>query len=144
VAIDDFSRELYAAILPDKTQNSGKVFLEQVLEECPYTIEQYYTDNGKEYRGDPKHHAFMTLCHDHRIEQRFTKVKNPKTNGKAERVIKTIMELWHQKTPFSSSAHRKNEWRRFVNFYNGVRPHKAIGGLTPEEKLIQYFYPEKL
>ena len=83
VAVDDFSRELYAAILPDKTQNSSRTFLEQVLEECPYTIEQYYTDNGKEYRGDPKHHAFMTLCREQKIEQRFTKVKTPGTNGKA-------------------------------------------------------------
>ena len=58
VAIDDFSRELYAAILPDKTQDSAKVFLEQVLEECPYTIEQYCTDNGKECRGDPKASRF--------------------------------------------------------------------------------------
>lgn len=57
VAIDDFSRELYAAILSDKTQVSAKAFLEQVLAECRYTIEQYYTDNGKEYRGDPKHHT---------------------------------------------------------------------------------------
>jgi transposase InsO family protein len=77
VAIDDFSRELYAAILPEKTQNSSK-------------------------------------------------------------------EFWHQKTLFSSSAHRKNELRRFINFYNGVKPHKGIGKTTPEEKLIQYFYPEKL
>jgi len=57
VAIDDFSRELYAAILPDKTHVSARVFLEQVLEECPYTIEQFYSDNRKEYRGDPEHHA---------------------------------------------------------------------------------------
>jgi transposase InsO family protein len=144
VAIGDFSRELYAAILPDKTQDSAKVFLEQILEEYPYTIEQYYTDNGKEYRGDPKHHAFLTLCRNERIEQRFTKVKNPKTNGKAKRVIKTMMELWHQKILFSSLPHRQNELKRFVNFYNGVRPHKAIVGLTPEGKLIRYFYPEKL
>ena len=144
VAIDDFSRDLYAAILPDKTQISAKSFLEQVLEECPYTIEQFYSDNGKEYRGDPEHHAFMKLCLANHIEQRFTRVKTPRTNGKAERVIKTIMELWHEKTRFSSMAHRQNELRRFINFYNGVRPHKGIGGLTPEEKLLEYFYPEKL
>jgi len=144
VGIDDFSRELYAAILSDKTQNSARAFLEQVLEECPYTIEQYYTDNGKEYRGDLEHHALMTLCQDHRIEQRFTKVKTPRTNGKAGRVIKTIMDLWHNKIHSSSSAHRKNELRRFINFYNGVKPHKGIGGLTPEEKPVGYFYPEEL
>jgi transposase InsO family protein len=60
VAIDDFSRELYAALLSDNTQTSSKAFLEKVRKECPYTIEQYHTDNGKEYRADPKHHAFMT------------------------------------------------------------------------------------
>ena len=144
VAIDDFSRELYAAILPDKTQLSARCFLEQVLEECPYTIEQFYSDNGKEYKGDPQHHAFMKLCAEHQIEQRFTRVRNPKTNGKAERVIRTLMELWHEKTRFDSSAHRKTELKRFLNFYNGVRPHSGIGGLTPEEKLIEYFYPETL
>lgn len=35
-------------------------------------------------------------------------------------------------------------WHSTINHYNGVKPHKGIGGLTPEEKLIEYFYPEKL
>ena len=40
VAIDDFSRELYAAILPDKTADSAAKFLtEKVIEPCPYLIE---------------------------------------------------------------------------------------------------------
>ncbi len=124
VAIDDYSRELYAAILPDKTQYSAKRFLEQVVDECPYTIEQYYTDNGKEYKGNPNTHAFMLLCKDQGIEQGFTKIRNPKTNGKAERVLRTIMQMWHQRTHFVSSAHRKTELKRFVNYYNCVKPHK--------------------
>jgi len=144
IAVDDFSRELYAAILPDKTQESAKQFLKQVVDECPYTVELYYTDNGREYRGDPNHHAFMKLCKKHKIEQGFTKVKTPRTNGKAERMIRTLMEMWHNKTQFKSSAHRKTELIRFINYYNGVKPHKGIDGLTPEEKLKQYFYPDKL
>ncbi|MCK5738624.1 transposase family protein [bacterium] len=144
VAIDDFSRDLYAAILPDKTQESAKRFLKQVCEECPYAIEQYYTDNGTEYRGNPKHHAFMLLCEQNKIEQRFTRVRTPQTNGKAERVIRTLMEMWHQKTRFNSSAHRKTELIRFINYYNGVKPHKGIGGITPEEKLKLYFQPDEL
>jgi transposase InsO family protein len=144
VAIDDFSRELFAAILPDKTQHSASEFLDQVMDECAYSIEVYYTDNGKEYKGDSAHHAFMKKCLENKIEQGFTKVKNPKTNGKAERVIRTIMEQWHRTHYFVSSTHRKTELKRFINYYNGVKPHKALNGLTPHEKLIEYFFPEKL
>ena len=31
------------------------------MKKCPYTIEQIYSDNGWEYRGNPGHHAFMRL-----------------------------------------------------------------------------------
>jgi transposase InsO family protein len=86
----------------------------------------------------------MKHCQKNKIEQRFTRVKTPRTNGKAERMIRTVMEMWHNKTHFKSSAHRKTELIRFINFYNGVKPHKGIDGLTPEEKLKQYFYPDKL
>jgi len=144
VGIDDFSRELYAAILPDKTQHSSKNFLQQVLSECPYTIEQVYSDNGLEYRGDCEHHAFMILCAENNIEQRFTKVKCPQTNGKAERVIRTLLEMWHRKTKFKSRQHRKIELIRFINYYNTVKPHKGLNGQTPMETLINYFYPTEL
>ena len=36
VAIDDFSRELYAGIYPDKSQVSSASFLEQMVKECPH------------------------------------------------------------------------------------------------------------
>ncbi len=144
VGIDDFSRDLYAAILPDKTQYAAAKFLEQVVDECPYTIEVWYTDHGREWEGNPKVHAFMKLCSENKIEQRFTRVRTPRTNGKAERVIRTLKEMWHDQTRFKSSVHRKQELARFVNYYNTVKPHKGIGNLTPMEKLISYFYPEEL
>nr|WP_320050542.1 hypothetical protein [uncultured Desulfuromonas sp.] len=37
VAIDDFSRELYAGIFPDKTQYSSELFLRQIADECALT-----------------------------------------------------------------------------------------------------------
>lgn len=144
VAIDDYSRELFATILPDKTQFSAEKFLEQVETECPYTIEVYYTDNGKEYRGNPDHHAFMKRCRELKIEQRFTRVRTPRTNGKAERVIRTTMDMWHKKTEFKSRTHRKTELIRFINWYNTVKPHKGINNQTPIERLIDYFYPTSL
>lgn len=144
VGLDDFSRELYASIQPDKTQYASERFLRQVLDECPYTIEQIYSDNGLEYRGNKENHAFMKLCQSNKIEQRFTKVQHPYTNGKAERVIRTLVEMWHQKTKFNNRSHRKIELIRFVNWYNTVKPHKSLNGRTPMEQLIEYFYPNEL
>lgn len=144
VAIDDYSRKLYAAILPDKTQYSAAKFMEQAVNECPYTVEVWYTDNGREFQGNPGNHAFMKLCQENKIEQRFTKVKTPRTNGKAERVIRTLTEMWRHKTRFKSGIHRKQEMIRFVNYYNTVKPHKGINNMTPMEKLISYFYPKEL
>lgn len=114
MAIDDFSRELFAAILPDKTRYLSEKFLKQVIDECAYAIEQAYSDNGTEYRGNP------------------------------ERVIRTLMEMWHGKTVFKNRAHRKTELVRFLNHYNTVKPHKGIENMTPMEKLLRYFYPEHL
>jgi len=143
VGTDDYSRELYAAILPDKTQHSAAVFLDQVLEECPYTIEQVYSDNGTEYKGR-EGHAFREKCAENKIEQRFTRVKTHRTNGKAERVIRTLMEMWHDRETFNSRAHRSTSLRRFINYYNTVKPHKGIDNLTPTELLINCFFPDNL
>jgi transposase InsO family protein len=71
-------------------------------------------------------------------------VKCPRTNGKAERVIRTIMDMWHSKHIFKNRNHRKIELIRFVNYYNNVKPHKGIDNQTPMEKLLDYFYPDEI
>jgi len=139
VGIDDFSRELYAGIYPDKTQYSSAAFLHQVLEECPYTIEYSYSDNGKEYKGTQSH-AYVALCNAEGIGQKFTRVNRPQTNGKAERVIRTMMDMWHTQQVFKNRQQRQVSLLRFINFYNTVKPHKGIDGMTPYEKLYEHFY----
>jgi transposase InsO family protein len=139
VAIDDFSRELYAEILPDKTQDSAARFLtENVIAQCPYQIDYVYSDNGKEYKGTPDH-AFVKACLQHGIGQKFTRVNRPQTNGKAERVIRTLMEMWHNQFTFKDSADRRLQLIRFINFYNTVKPHKSLNNATPYEILTAYF-----
>lgn len=138
VGIDDFSRELYADILPDKSQYSSTRFLHRLVDECPYTIECVYSDNGHEYKGTLDH-EFVKACRSYKIDQKFTKVATPQTNGKAERVIRTLMDMWHNKEHFSSAEERRTQLRRFLNFYNTVKPHKGIDNLTPYEKLEIYF-----
>jgi transposase InsO family protein len=144
VGIDDFSRELFAAILPDKASLSAERFLVQVLEECPYIIECAYSDNGKEFKGNPDHHPFMLLCEQERIAQRFTRVRRPQTNGKAERVIRTLMDMWHCQEEFTSRDQRQISLNRFINYYNTAKPHASLKGKTPFEQLIEYFFKEQV
>lgn len=141
VAIDDFSRELYAGIYPDKTQFSAGAFLQQVLGECPYTLEYAYSDNGKEYKGTANH-EFVKLCSENGIGQKFTRCNRPQTNGKAERVIRTLMEMWHTQEQFKDRKQRQISLLRFINFYNTVKAHKGIGEMTPYEKLFEHFYEQ--
>ena len=141
VAIDDYSRELYVGIFPDKTQHSAELFLKQVIDECPYTIEYAYSDNGKEYKGTDQH-GFVKSCIEYGIGQKFTRCNRPQTNGKAERVIRTLMDMWHQKETFSSRQKGQISLNRFINFYNVVKPHKGIDNIILYEKLTDYFYPK--
>ena len=139
VAIDDFSREPCAAILPDKTADSAAKFLTvHLIDPCPYLIECVYSDNGTEYKGSANH-AFGVACYENGIGQKFTRVVRPQTNGKVERVIRTLMEMWHGKQLFDSPEHRRKELCRFVNFYNTVKPHRSLNSDTPFEVLQASF-----
>ena len=44
-------------------------FLEQGWGECAYTIEAAYTDNSREFQGNPEHHAFAERCRRNGIER---------------------------------------------------------------------------
>jgi len=130
--------------MPDKISFSSQAFLLQVIDERPYTIECVYSDNGKEYKETIPYHPFALTCNVNNITQRFNKIKTSKTNNKAERVIRTIFQMWHNVKQFSSKEKRRINLIRFVNFYNTVKPHSEIANQTPYECLYNYFYPDKV
>lgn len=136
VAVDDFSRFLAANILPDKTSFSSAIFLEETLHALPFAVEKAYSDNGSEYRGRSDH-PFVAGLRRRGIRQGFTKPHHPYTNGKAERVIRTIMTECFQRhgAGFPSRAHRRRFLYAFVNWYNTTRPHESLGGVSPLQRL---------
>jgi len=58
-------------------------------------------------------------------------------------VIRTLMEMWHTQEQFKDRKQRQISLLRFINFYNTVKPHKGIDGMTPYEKLFEYFYGQQ-
>lgn len=95
-----------------------------------------YSDNGSEYKGRSSH-PFVALCKRYGMAQGFTKVKHPWTNGKAERVIKTLMTEWHRGRHFISREERRRFLYAYINFYNQSRIHQSINS-TPLERLETY------
>ncbi len=132
VFIDDYSRTLFADILPDQTSYSAAIVLDEAIQMMPFKIERIYSDNGKEFKG-----AFKALCKKYNIPQLFTRPYRPQTNGKAERVIKTIKEML-QKHHFTSREERRRILYAIVRYYNHLRPHQSLGGLSPFNYLQKY------
>lgn len=139
IAVDDYSRFLTADILPDKTSYSSAIFLEETIYSMPFLIECVYSDNGSEYKGR-KDHPFIQGLVRRKINQKFTKPNHPYTNGKAERVIKTIMTECFGRSgrQFPSRERRRRFLYAFVNWYNTVRPHESLGGTPPIQRLEAY------
>ncbi|MGH3007160.1 MAG: integrase core domain-containing protein, partial [Gaiellaceae bacterium] len=57
------------------------------------------------------------------------------TNGKAERFIRTLLELWAYAYPYQHEHQRAAALAPALDSYNRFRPHRALGGLTPLQRV---------
>lgn len=130
VAIDDFSRIAYAEILPDEKGATCAAFLHRA---CRWfasqgiTIKGLLTDNGTGYRS----HRFRNACQSATLHHRRTRPYTPRTNGKAERFIQTMLREWAYGRRYRSSHERRKLLASWLLYYNQVRPHGSLGHLPP-------------
>jgi transposase InsO family protein len=98
------------------------------------------TDNGMVYttrlarggrgRGDGTGNAFETLLADLGITQKNGKPFKPTTQGKIERFWQTLKK--HLKArPTASLTELQNVLDAFRDYYNNIRPHRALRRRTP-------------
>lgn len=133
VFVDDYSRFLFADIFPDQTSWSAAICLDEALIMMPFEIKVMYSDNGKEFKK-----AFKELCIKKNIKQQFTRPYRPQTNGKAERVIKTIKTELLRGRPHTTREERRRHLYAFTRHYNQVRPHQGLGNVSPITYLESY------
>lgn len=133
VFIDDYSRWLFADILPDQTSWSAAIVLDEAIMMFPFEIQVMYSDNGKEFKK-----AFKELCIGNSIKQQFTRPYRPQTNGKAERVIKTIKTELLKGCSHTTREERRRHLYAFVRHYNQVRSHQSLDNVSPMKFLEEY------
>jgi transposase InsO family protein len=134
VAIDDHTRLAYAELLPDERQASAAAFLGRAaawLAARGVRVERVMTDNGACYRS----HHFRDAVRALGARQLFTRPYTPRTNGKAERLIQTLLREWAYARPYHTSRHRALALGTYLAYYNTTRPHTALGFKPPLSRL---------
>jgi len=130
VAIDDHSRLAYAEELTDESPATTVGFLERAWRFYAahgITIERILTDNGNPYRS----RQFRATCAELGISPRRTRPYRPQTNGKAERMVRTLLGEWAYARPFTETSERIALLPAFLDFYNRRRPHWSLSGQPP-------------
>ena len=98
----------------------------------PFPVQRVQTDRGGEFFA----HEVQGELRERRIKLRPNRPRAPHLNGKVERVRRTALEeFWPTVDPKAPDlATRLEEWR---TFYDHHRPHGALGGGTPAERIEQ-------
>jgi transposase InsO family protein len=137
VAVDDRTRIAYCEVLAGQGKDASCAFLGRAVawfrSEHDITIERVLTDNGHAYRS----HAWRDLCLALAIERRRTRPYTPRTNGKAEALIGTMLREWAYRYAYPTSAHRTRALSGWVRWYNRRRPHSSLGGRPPISRVAQ-------
>lgn len=130
VCVDDASRIAFTGIYPDEKKQSAVAFLKAAVayyQRLGITITRVMTDNGSCYRS----FAFRDLCKQLGIKHIRTKPYTPRTNGKAERFIKTAITEWAYAMAYQTSQQRAEYLPTWTHMYNWHRPHGGIKDQTP-------------
>uniref|UniRef100_UPI0025BF50E4 IS481 family transposase n=1 Tax=Maricaulis sp. TaxID=1486257 RepID=UPI0025BF50E4 len=130
VAIDDATRLAYVEVLADQKRGTTTAFLVRALRwfrTRGITVERVMTDNGSPYVSRLFAKALRWLGIRHIRTRPYT----PRTNGKAERFIQTLLREWAYAIPYRSSDSRNRDLARYLDWYNTGRPHYALAKQPP-------------
>lgn len=151
--VDDCTRTSYFTIIRGKNQYQTANGLKSLLDRSTIKFTAILSDNGKEFKGVQKlnqasgkykpktelegqKHALEILLQNQGIKHRYTQVRRPQTNGKVERLNRTISNEFLTQVQFQDRLHRVAELRMWEYHYNQSRQHQGINNLTPYQKLI--------
>jgi transposase InsO family protein len=136
--VDDCSRKSWFEIIDGKNQHQVTSGLRRIFSRMNMTnICSILSDNGKEFKGLKHQHAVEKLLIEMGIKHYYTRVRRPQTNGKVERINRTISEEFLTKVHFNSRLERELQLRYYEYHYNNHRTHQGINNQTPNQKYQQ-------
>jgi transposase InsO family protein len=134
VCVDDATRLGYVEVLGDEKATTAVAFLHRAVafyRRHGITVEAVMSDNGACYRSAI--HAFA--CRALGLKHIRTRPYRPRTNGKAERFIRTLLGGWAYGAIYGSSRERTTALDGWLWTYNHRRPHGSLSHKTPIARL---------
>lgn len=134
VAVDDASRLSYVEVLADERSEAACAFLTNAVSwfaKQNVRVERVMTDNGSAFVSRP----FRDLCETLGVRHKRTRPYTPRTNGKAERFIQTLLREWAYRFAYESSTERLRWLSPYLHFYNYHRRHSSLDYNPPVSRL---------
>ena len=134
VAVDDATRLAYVEVLPDEQGVTVTAFLWRALawyRRLGIRVRRLLTDNGAGYLS----HVFAQCCASARVRHLRTRPYTPRTNGKAERFIQTLLREWAYIRAYGTSAARLGALPHWLHYYNVHRDHAGLHDRSPISRL---------
>jgi transposase InsO family protein len=134
VCVDDATRLAYVEVLTDERATTAAGFLRRAVafyRRHGIQVERVMSDNGSCYRSTIHALACRTLG----IRHLRTRPYRPRTNGKAERFIRTLLAGWAYGAIYGSSTERTTALDGWLWTYNHLRPHGSLSHKPPIARL---------
>lgn len=142
-AIDDSTRIRVLKIYDACNQASAIRFVDEVIRRLPFRVLIIQTDNGAEFQS-----RFHRHLEEQDIRHVYIRPRTPRLNGKVERSHRVDDQEFYQlldKDGIADDIHLFNDkLREWEDYYNYHRPHGALDGQTPYERLLAKKAPARV
>jgi transposase InsO family protein len=134
VAVDDATRIAFVEVLPSQCGDTTADFLARAVAwfaQYGVQIRRVMSDNGSGYLS----RAFRRACQVLAVRHIRTRPYTPRTNGKAERFIQTLLREWAYARAYRTSRQRATVLAGWLSYYNRQRPHASLDYQAPWSRL---------
>jgi transposase InsO family protein len=134
VCVDDATRLAYVEVLADEQGATAAGFLRRAVRFYAgygITVQRVMSDNGACYRSA----IHAVACRLLGLRHLRTRPYRPRTNGKAERFIQTMLGGWAYGAIYATSTERTAALDGWLWTYNHRRPHGSLSHKPPAARL---------
>ncbi|MDP3763974.1 MAG: DDE-type integrase/transposase/recombinase [bacterium] len=128
-AIDVLTKRRVLRVYSSESSRNGALFLQECFSSLPFTIRAVQTDNGSTFQKE-----FEKLCKEKNLPHYFIYPRTPKQNTYVEISHQADdREFYQQGNVCSLLPAMQEKIKEREDVWNNIRPHQALGQLTPSE-----------